>query len=107
MPTNITRGNVEGLIAIKFPIIPYSTSVFTTTEFDFPVPGVLATDVVISVSMPYYVNAFSIGNARVKANNIVSITFVSGGGAQTPPVGTYTLILGRLSDGYSLPTVSF
>lgn len=75
---------------------------------DYIVDGVLATDVVVSFNVPYYINGVSVGNARVKSNNTISVVFVNTTISNVNiPTGIYSLVLGRLSDGYLLPTVSF
>jgi hypothetical protein len=108
MPSNITRGNVEGLIAISFTpptllVIPNYTSV----EVDYTVPGVLANDIAISLSLPSFSPGIGVGNIRVKSAGVVSVTFGNADIAQQLPGGVYTLVLGRLSNASLLPTVAF
>jgi hypothetical protein len=105
---NITRGNIEGLIAIQYS--PGSSTIpsYSTQENSYNVPGVLATDVAVSITMPSFANGISVGNIRVSAADTVNVVFVNPSNtARTIPNGIYALIIGRLSDGYLLPTVSF
>jgi hypothetical protein len=108
MPSNITRGNIEGLIALQAKATPNAVGGYTSAEQDFYVPGVLASDVVISLSPPSGTNGIFIGNVRVKSNNIISVIFVnSTATSATPASGNYTMTLGRLSDSSTLPIVLF
>jgi hypothetical protein len=108
MPSNVTRGNLEGLIAFKYWPTVSVLNPSTTVELDFTIPGVLANDVAISVSMPYAYQGLGIGNVRVKGNNVVSVVFYN---VLTSTVALpnypYVFFLGRVSNGELLPTVSF
>jgi hypothetical protein len=108
MPSNITRGNVEGLLAVSIRITPTAVSAWTSAEQSFTVQGLLVTDIVIRATMPAAGAGISIFNVRVKAMNTVAITFANVTSAShSPAPGTYILILGRLSDSALLKTAYF
>jgi hypothetical protein len=108
MPTNITRGNVEGMIAIGLNIVPAAVSGRNAVEQYFDVPGLLSTDVVISVSAPGFVSGITVVNAKVSSNNSVGITFTNNNSIDTVPVpGKYILVLGRLSNNTTVPIMQF
>lgn len=108
MPTNVTRGNVEGLIAMTVKVVPQICTSRTTTQQLFLVPGTLVSDVVVSISMPYHVPGIYITNAWIYPKGVLQIHFGNLQAADAmPPAGYYTLILGRPSDGGSLSRVQF
>jgi hypothetical protein len=109
MPSNITRGNVEGLIAVACIISPAAVNSFANAAQYFNVPGALTTDIGIKFIMPggtYY--GISIGNVRVSSRGVIEVIFSNCSSTiTTPPSGNYTLILGRPSNAALLPVVSF
>jgi hypothetical protein len=108
MPSNITRGNVEGLIAVVLNMSPSSVSFYNTSEKTYIIPGIMSTDIPINLIPPSIVSGISIGNLRVPANNSLCVQFSNcSNGSLSPPSGLYTLILSRPSNASILPTVSF
>jgi hypothetical protein len=110
MPSNVTRGNVEGLISV----VAITNSMYGpligagTQEFTISVPGVLATDIAIKMLIPIANYGIAVTDVRVSGNNQITITAVNcQPGSYFLTISTGILILGRPSDGYLLPTVSF
>lgn len=54
---------------------PPSIGANTSVDIQFPLPGALITDVVLSVSKPSLTAGLDIGNTRMTANGIMSVTY--------------------------------
>lgn len=108
MPSNITRGNVEGLISVALNLVPTVVYLNSTTEQHFAVPGLLTTDIVINLSMYGYSSGVGIGNARVSSNGVLAVIFSNCTGTTKIPLATtYFLVVGRPSNASLLNVVSF
>jgi hypothetical protein len=108
MPSNITRGNIEGLIAMTVNFNPTSMIGLSCIPQTVSVPGALTTDVVLSVSMPSHRVGITISSARIKPTGKLEITFSNINTYTTlPPQGDYVFVLGRLSDSVRLSSIVF
>lgn len=75
---------------------PGSISGNTATELTFTLPGLLTSDVVVSVVKPTLTAGLDIGNTRVSANNTVAITFQNSTASPIdPPSENYTFVIMR------------
>lgn len=73
-------------------INPGNVGANTTSEQDFTVSGLRPTDIVY-VNKPSETAGLGVVNARCKANDVVSITFMNTtAGIIDPPAETYTLV---------------
>lgn len=97
MSTSIPRGNILKMYAVQVTYDPANISgTATTTEQDITVTGVLAGDIVITVNKPSHTTGVTIGAARVKANDTVSIQWVNPtAGAVNPASEAYTIVIAR------------
>jgi hypothetical protein len=108
MPANITRGNIEGLIAVTINIVPISMPPKVSTDQVFYVKGMLITDIPITLVMPYFIAGIGISGVSATANDFLRVIFTNvTSSSVVPPAGSYILVLGRPSNASSLPTVSF
>lgn len=81
----IITGNVQSMGVASVTLSPAQVAVNTTAEQTFTVPGVLASDVCVSVSKPTAQAGLGIVGWRVSAANTVAITFANNtAGAITP-----------------------
>ena len=95
--SGIITGNVQSLSVISVALSPAQVAINTTAEQTFTVPGVAASDVVVSINKPTAQAGLGIVNYRVSAANTVGITFSNNtAGAITPTAGqTYMIVLAR------------
>jgi hypothetical protein len=108
MPANITRGNIEGLIAVTINIVPVLVPPKGSTEQVFYVKWMLKTDIPITLIMPSFIAGIGINSLSAPANNFLRVIFTNvTSSSVVPPAGNYILVLGRPSNASSLPTVSF
>jgi len=93
----IITGNVQSLSVVSVTLSPTIVNTITAGEQTFTVPGVLATDVVLSVNKPSAQAGLGIAGARVTAANTVGITFVNPTAGNITPTAseTYKFILAR------------
>lgn len=83
-------------MAITATIDPASVATITTVEQDFTVTGLLAGDIVVAVNKPTCTTGLGICNARVKAADTLSLTFVNPtAGSVNAGSETYTLLIYR------------
>lgn len=96
MTTTVVRGNVKALWVVNVTYDPANiTGTATTTEQDITVTGVKVGDVVV-VNKPSSTAGVTIGNARVKAADTVSIQWVNPtAGAVNPASETYSILIVR------------
>lgn len=93
----IITGNVQSMSVVNVTLSPAAVNANTTAEQTFTVPGVLATDDLVSVSKPTAQAGLGIVGWRVSAANQVGITFSNNTGAGITPTASqsYTLFLAR------------
>lgn len=93
----VITGNVQSLSVVSVTLSPTIVNTITAGEQTFTVPGVLATDVVLSVNKPSAQAGLGIAGARVTAANTVGITFVNPTAGNITPTAseTYKFILAR------------
>jgi hypothetical protein len=93
----VITGNVQSISVVSVALTPSAAGAATATEQTFTVPGVLASDVVLSVNKPTAQTGLVAVSARVTAANTVGIVFVNPtAGSITPTAGeTYKFILAR------------
>lgn len=96
MTTMIPRGNLLNLYAIAVTFDPASVSTITTAEQDITIAGVKVGDIVVAVNKPSHTTGVTVGNARVKAANTVSVQFVNPtAGSVDAASETWTFVIGR------------
>lgn len=85
-----------GVCVTQLLMNPGSVSGNTAAEFTFTMPGLLVTDIVMTVVKPSLTAGLDIGNIRVSAANTVAITFQNSTGSPIdPPAETYTFVVLR------------
>lgn len=85
-------------MAITATIDPASVATITTVEQDFTVTGLVAGDIVVAVNKPTCTTGLGICNARVKANDTLSLTFVNPtAGSVNAGSENYTILIYRPS----------
>lgn len=85
-----------GICVTQLLMNPGSISGNTASELTFTMPGLLTTDIVISVVKPTLTAGLDIGNTRVSAANTVAITFQNSTASPIdPPAETYTFVVLR------------
>lgn len=96
MSSMIPYGNILKVLTITKTFDPASVSAATSAEQDVTVTGVKVGDVVLAVNKPTATAGVGIVNARVKAADTVSLTFMNAtAGAVDPASETYTFVIGR------------
>lgn len=96
MSTMIPLGNLFKLRAVALTFDPASVAAASTAEQDITIPGVKVNDIVVSVNKPSSTAGLTIGNARVKAANTVSVQFVNPtAGAVDAASETWIIVIGR------------
>lgn len=96
MSTMIPLGNILKLFAITKTFDPAAVATITTAEQDVTIVGVKVGDIVIAVNKPSLTAGVGIVNARVKAADTVSLTFVNPtAGSVDPASETYTFVIAR------------
>lgn len=95
--SGIITGNVQSLSVISVALSPALIVLNTTAEQTFTVPGVRASDTLVSVVKPTAQAGLAIVGWRVTADNTVGITFGNVTGSSiTPTAGqTYLFVLAR------------
>lgn len=94
----MTGGGIPfyGFCATQLLMDPGSIAGNTAAELTFTLPGLLISDVVMSVVKPTLTAGLDIGNTRVSANNTVAITFQNSTSSPiNPPNETYTFVIFR------------
>lgn len=94
----MTGGGIPfyGFCATQLLMNPGVVGANTAAELTFTLPGLLTSDVVMSVVKPTLTAGLDIGNTRVSANNTVAITFQNSTASPIdPPAETYTFIVFR------------
>jgi hypothetical protein len=93
----VITGNVQSMSVITVTLSPAAVAINTTAEQTFTVPGVLASDVLLSVSKPTAQAGLGTVGWRVSALNTVGITFSNVTAASITPTASqsYTLLLVR------------
>ena len=93
----VITGNVQSMSVITVTLSPAAVAANTTAEQTFTVPGVLASDVVLSVVKPTAQAGLGIVGWRVSALNTVGITFSNVTAASITPTASqsYQLLLAR------------
>lgn len=85
-----------GICATQLLMNPGSISGNTTVELSFILPGLLTSDVVLTVVKPTLTAGVDIGNTRVTANNTIAITFQNSTASPIdPPAENYTFVIFR------------
>lgn len=85
-----------GFCATQLLMNPGAISGNTASELTFTLPGLLTSDVVISVVKPTLTAGLDIGNTRVSATNTVAITFQNSTASPIdPPAENYTFVIFR------------
>ena len=103
-----TNGNVQSTWVLTITITPVATATLTTAEQSFTVPGLLLGDQVsdLSLNSAFPNTLLSIVNARVSANNTLTIAISNGtAGSLTYPSGTYYLEINRPYPGLSMSAI--
>lgn len=95
MSTSLPRGNVAKIFVVNVSVDLSNNPTITTAETDVTVNGVLPGDLVV-VNKPSHQTGITIGNARVKSANTISIQTVNPtAGAINPTAETYTMLIVR------------
>jgi hypothetical protein len=90
MGSGVITGNIRALGVADVALSPAQVAANTTAEQAFTVPGILASDVVHSVSKPTAQAGLGIVGWRVSAANTVAITFSNNTGAGITPTAGET-----------------
>lgn len=99
--TTIARGNILNSIVLQITLTPVAVAGNTTAEQPFTIPGLIAGDQVSGIQ---FLGAFSnqdisVVNARIAANNTLTVAFQNGsGGSLTPMAGAYYLEINRIEN---------
>lgn len=88
MGTGVITGNIRALGVADITISPALVAANTTAEQTFTVPGLLAADVVHSVSKPTAQAGLGIVGWRVTAAGLLAITFSNNTGAGITPTAS-------------------
>lgn len=89
-------GSFDRLCVTQLAMNPGSIGANTAVELTFTMPGLLITDIVMTVVKPTLTVGLDIGNTRVSAANTVAITFQNSTASPIdPPLETYTFIVMR------------
>jgi hypothetical protein len=92
----IAQSNIVSWYAFSVTFDPASVSSATSAEQDITVQGVKVGDIVLAVNKPSATAGVGIVNARVKAANTVSLTYMNAtAGAVDPASEVYTFIIAR------------
>jgi len=92
----IIDGNIGGIYVVSLTLDPASVATITAAEQDFTVPGVLAGDIAVQVTMTTATEGLGIAGFRVKAANTVSVTFVNPtAGAINAAAGNFKIVIMR------------
>ena len=101
MSTSVIGGNIGHLYAMSITLNPAIVAAVAVAEQDFTVPGVLAGDMIASLSMTTATPGLGVAGYRVKANNIVSVTFVNPTAAAIDAAaGNFKLLMVRLESEF-------
>lgn len=90
MSVGIILGNVRAIGVASIALSPAQVAANTTAEQTFTVPGLLANDVVHSISKPTAQAGLGIVGWRVTAANTVGITFSNNTAAPITPTASET-----------------
>lgn len=106
MTTQIPRGNILKMFAVAITYDPAAVATITTAEHDITVPGVQVGDIVIAVNKPTHNTGVTLGNARVKAADTVSVQWVNPtAGSVNPGSESYTIVIARPETPGALPAI--
>lgn len=94
MSVGLITGNVRAMGFGAITISPAQVAANTTAEQTFTFPGLLASDVVHSVSKPTAQAGLGIVGWRVTAANTVGITFSNNTGAGITPTASESYLIG-------------
>lgn len=105
--SGVITGNVQSLSVVSIALSPSIVAANTTAEQTFTVPGVLASDAVVTVNKPAAQAGIGIVGWRVSAAGTVAVTFVnSTAGGLTPTAAeVYKFVLVRsdsVQSGFSV-----
>jgi hypothetical protein len=101
MSTSVIDGNIAGLYAVSLTLDPANIATITCAEQDFTVPGVLASDIILTFNMTTATAGLGVAGYRVKAANTISVTFVNPtAGAINAAAGNFRLLIARLDSDY-------
>lgn len=104
MGVNLQDGNINRMGIVQVSINVANVAINTTAEQDFTVTGLRVGDVVF-VNKPSLNAGLGVVNARVKATDTLSITFVNAtAGAIDPAAETYSIIWFRPYEGVTPPS---
>jgi len=107
-PQIISNGNIQSSWVLSVTLTPVSVAASSTVEQSFTVNGLaLASDQVSDFTYQgaYTLNV-SIANARVSANNTLTVAYSNQTvGAVVPPSGTYYLEINRVTPGLSMTQI--
>lgn len=89
-------GSFDRFCATQVTISPGGISANTSSDVTVTLPGLLLTDIILSVSKPTLNAGVDFGNARATAANTMKLTFQnSTGSTVTPAAETYTIYIVR------------
>ena len=93
--SSVLTSNVHSMRVVALTFDPAQLSTGPSVgEQDFTVPGVKVGDLVF-VNKPSLTAAATIGNARVKSADTISVQFVASAGTPNPASETYLLLVVR------------
>jgi hypothetical protein len=107
-PQIFTYGNVQSTFVLTVSLTPVATAATTTAEQNFTIPGIFIGDQVSDVSLntAFPNTLLSIINARVSANNVLTLAISNGtAGSLTYPSGTYYVEINRPYPGLSMSSI--
>lgn len=107
MPSMIPYGNVIGQLAYQRSLAPVSVAANTVAEQSFPIPGLLASDIVYAVK-PSAQAGLGVVNVRVTGNNTLAIQYVNATASPiVPSTEVYKFIIFRLDNGAPATVITF
>jgi len=97
MSTTLPRGNILKMFAVGVLFDPGEiTGGASTIEHDITVPGVLPGDIVVCCNKPTHTAGVTVGGMRVKAKDLLSISWAHpAGGSVDPPAEVYIFLIAR------------
>ena len=108
-PQLVTYGNVQSTWVLTLSLTFVATATVTTAEQNITVPGVLIGDQISDISLisgAFPNTLLSIVNARVSANNVITVAIQNGtAGSLTYPSGTYYIEINRPLQGLPMSSI--
>jgi hypothetical protein len=89
----VNLGNVRAMGVASVALTPALIVLNTTAEQTFTVPGLLPTDVILSVNKPTTQAGLGMVNWRVTAANTIGITFSNNTGSSITPTAGETYLI--------------